>query len=198
VKIEGTRVFDAPRDTVWGVLNDPAQMASLMPGVESFEVKNDRQWVAKVKIPLGLGGLRMSINMDKVEETPPTYAKLAAKGNGVGAIMNMETEFHLDETAEGTSMRWAADVKIGGAVGGMGQRVLQPIINQQVGNVLDALDRQVQAARAGGGELKDAGPPAQTTPSPEPENGESGADEGISPLAKEGYSSDPQGPTQTT
>ncbi len=32
----------------------------------------------------------------------------------------------------------------------MGQRVLQPIINQQVGNVLSALEAEVQAAKTGG------------------------------------------------
>jgi hypothetical protein len=32
----------------------------------------------------------------------------------------------------------------------MGQRVLQPIVNQQVGQVLAALEEQVQAAAAGG------------------------------------------------
>ncbi len=45
-------------------------------------------------------------------------------------------------------MAWEADVKIAGPVGSMGQRVLQPIINQQVGNVLTALDDEVQAEKA--------------------------------------------------
>jgi carbon monoxide dehydrogenase subunit G len=44
-------------------------------------------------------------------------------------------------------MAWEADVKIAGPVGSMGQRVLQPIINQQVGNVLSALENEVQAAK---------------------------------------------------
>ena len=43
-------------------------------------------------------------------------------------------------------MKWAADVKIAGPVGSMGQRVLQPIVNQQVENVLNALERQVEEA----------------------------------------------------
>ena len=47
----------------------------------------------------------------------------------------------------GTSMAWSADVKILGPVGSMGQRVLQPIVNQQVQLVLTALDAQVQAAK---------------------------------------------------
>jgi carbon monoxide dehydrogenase subunit G len=45
-------------------------------------------------------------------------------------------------------MNWQADVRIAGSVGSMGQRVLQPIINQQVGNVLTALDAKVAEALA--------------------------------------------------
>ena len=60
MKIEGTKELSAPRDTVWAVLNDPEQMAKLMPGVEGFDIKDDRHWTAKVKIPLGLGGLRLT------------------------------------------------------------------------------------------------------------------------------------------
>jgi carbon monoxide dehydrogenase subunit G len=45
-------------------------------------------------------------------------------------------------------MAWAADVKIAGPVGSMGQRVLQPIVNQQVQHVLQALDAQVMQALA--------------------------------------------------
>jgi carbon monoxide dehydrogenase subunit G len=44
-------------------------------------------------------------------------------------------------------MHWEAEVRIAGPVGSMGQRVLQPIVNQQVQNVLNALDRQVAAAQ---------------------------------------------------
>jgi carbon monoxide dehydrogenase subunit G len=147
VRVEGTRTFDAPRATVWQVLNDPSRLAKTMPGVESFDIHDDRNWRANVKIPLGLGGLRMSIDFTKMEEREPEFAKLAAKGNGVGAIMNMETAFHLAESASGgTDMKWEADVKIAGPVGSMGQRVLQPIVNQQVGQVLSALDEQVKEA----------------------------------------------------
>jgi carbon monoxide dehydrogenase subunit G len=146
VKVEGTRSFAAPRQTVWDVLNSPEQMAKLMPGVESFDIHDPTHWRANGTIPLGLGGLRMSIDFTKLEEREPEFATLAAKGNGVGAIMNMETAFTLSEESGGTHMKWEADVKIAGPVGSMGQRVLQPIVNQQVNNVLGALDKQVMEA----------------------------------------------------
>ena len=148
MKVEGERQFSASRATVWEVLNDPARMAKTMPGVESFDVQDDRHWRAHVKIPLGMGGLRMSVDFEKTEEREPEFAKLHAKGNGVGAIMNMDTAFHLSEQDGGTHMKWEADVHILGPVASMGQRVLQPIVNQQVTNVLSALDQQVQEASA--------------------------------------------------
>jgi carbon monoxide dehydrogenase subunit G len=146
--VEGERIFAAPRETVWKVLNDPAAMAATMPGVESFDVHDENRWTANVKIPLGLGGLKMKIDMTKTEERSLEFAAMQIKGQGVGAMMNMVTKFELSDAPEGTNMHWSAEVRIAGPVGSMGQRVLQPIVNQQVQHVLGALDQQVQDALA--------------------------------------------------
>jgi len=147
MKVAGERSFTAPRTEVWRVLNDPASMAKTIPGIESFDVQDERHWRANVKIPLGLGGLRMSMDMEKVEEREPEFSRLAIKGNGVGAILSMSTSFNLgDADGGGTKMDWEADVRIAGPVGSMGQRVLQPIVNQQVQHVLTALDEQIKSA----------------------------------------------------
>ena len=148
VKVEGTKEFDAPAQLVWDVLNDPSKMAKLLPGVESFEIQDDRHWTAAVKIPLGMGGLKLNFNFEKLEERPIEYAKLSSKGQGVGAIVAMETQFHLTPDGDRTHMRWEADVRVAGPIGSMGQRVFQPIVNQQVTNVLNALEAQVAEAKA--------------------------------------------------
>jgi carbon monoxide dehydrogenase subunit G len=148
MRVEGEKEFQAPVETVWEVLNDPTRMAKTMPGIESFDIQDDAHWRANVKVPLGLGGLKMSIDFEKTEERENEFAKLHAKGNGVGAIMNMDTAFHLTGDGESTHMKWEADVNILGPVASMGQRVLQPIVNQQVTQVLSALDQQVQDAKA--------------------------------------------------
>ena len=72
-----------------------------MPGVESFDVHDDRRWTANVKIPLGLGGLRMKIDMEKIEEREPEFAKLDVKGTGVGALLSMQTSFELADGGRG-------------------------------------------------------------------------------------------------
>jgi carbon monoxide dehydrogenase subunit G len=188
MNVSGERTFAAPRDAVWRVLNDPAAMAKTMPGVESFDVHDDKRWTANVKIPLGLGGLKMKVDMEKVEEREPEHAALQIKGNGVGAMMSMHTSFDLSVVDGGTAMKWAADVKIAGPVGSMGQRVLQPIVNQQVTHVLSALDREVQnALRTEAEGPKDYGPPADAPPETAPPAGTSGAEEGTSPLEQDAY-----------
>jgi len=177
VIVSGTKELAAPRETVWQVINDPAEMAKLMPGVESFEITDATHWTAKVKVPLGLGGLKMTMNFEKLEEREPEFASMRAKGQGVGALMDMTTSFTLSEAGDGTSMAWEADVKIAGPVGAMGQRVLQPIVNQQVQQVLGALEQRV--AETGGG-------------------GTGGAEQGIHPASPEAYSPEADGPTHST
>jgi len=151
MKVEGERSLAAPRDVVWQVLNDPAEMAALMPGVQSFEIGDERHWKASVQVPLGLGALAMTIAFEKLEERELEFASLRAKGEGVGAMLNMKTSFTLEPVDEGTRMLWKADVSIAGPVGSMGQRVLQPIVKQQVNMVLGALDKRVAAVAAGDG-----------------------------------------------
>jgi uncharacterized protein len=177
VKVSGERSFDAPRPVVWEVLNDPARMAKLMPGIESFDIEDERHWSARVKVSLGLGALPLAFEFEKIEDREPEYARLSAKGKGVGAIVSMDTQFHLSEAGAGTAMKWEADVSIAGPVGSMGQRVLQPIVNQQVGNVLSALEEQV--AEAAGGTS-------------------AGAEEGISSASHDEHSQEPEGPTHPT
>ena len=174
--VSGTKELAAPRETVWEVINEPSEMANLIPGVESFEVHDERHWTAKVKVPLGLGGLKMTMNFEKLEERAPEFASLRAKGQGVGALMDMTTSFTLSEAGEGTSMAWEADVKIAGPVGAMGQRVFQPIVNQQVQQVLGALETRVS----------DAAP------------GEGGTEQDIHTASPEAYEAEPEGPTHST
>jgi hypothetical protein len=74
-------------------------------------------------------------------------------------------------------MRWEADVRIAGPVGSMGQRVLQPIVNQQVQQVLTALEREVLDAAGGRA---------------------AGAEAGVHPASPEVYEAAPEGPTHST
>jgi carbon monoxide dehydrogenase subunit G len=143
MNVEGTREFEASRERVWAIISDPAGMAGLMPGVEGFEVIDPTHWRAKVKVPLGLGGLKMTMDFEQLEERPLEFASMRGKGKGMGAMMDMTTSFTLSGEGDSTHMAWEADVKLAGVLASMGQRVLQPIVNQQVEGIMSALEKQL-------------------------------------------------------
>ncbi len=148
MNVEGTRDFAASRERVWAIISDPAGMAGLMPGVDGFEVIDPTHWRAKVKVPLGLGGLKMTMDFEQLEERPLEFASMRGKGKGMGAMMDMTTSFTLSGEGDSTHMAWEADVTLAGVLGSMGQRVLQPIINQQVEGIMSALEKQLAEGKA--------------------------------------------------
>jgi uncharacterized protein len=143
VRLSGEKTFDAPREEVWRVLVDPESMARTMPGIESFDALDERHWTANVKIPLGPAGLRMKVRFEKVEEREPEFSKLVAQGKGVGSALRMETSFELHEDGSGTQMQWTAEVSLGGPLGGLGSRALRPLVDRQVGKVLEVIEQQL-------------------------------------------------------
>ena len=50
MKVEGVKEFDAPAQVVWDVLMDPSRISQLLPGVEGFEVQDEKHWSANVKV----------------------------------------------------------------------------------------------------------------------------------------------------
>src|SRR4051812_50058695 len=82
MKVTGERRFEAPRETVWEVLNDPAQMAKTMPGVESFDIQDDRHWRADPKGPPRLRGPGLVVDFVKRAGADPGLTKVHTKGDG--------------------------------------------------------------------------------------------------------------------
>jgi carbon monoxide dehydrogenase subunit G len=144
VKRAGSRELAAPAQAVWDVLNRPEVMAGLLPGVESFEVVDDRHWRAKVSVPLGLGSISLGFDFERVDERPIEHARLHGRGTGLGAPVTFDTSFDLEPNGAGTQLRWEAELRVPGA-GAMGERLLQPIFDRQVEDMLVALERQLAA-----------------------------------------------------
>jgi carbon monoxide dehydrogenase subunit G len=146
VIVQGEHRLAAPRAIVWQVVSDPAAVAAATPGVESFEVHDDGRWRANAKVPLGPTGLRLKLDFRREEVRELEYTRVAVKGVGAGAMLDMRTSFTLADDEAGTLMSWEADVRIGGTVGAMGLRILQPVVTQQINGVFEAFDRQVASA----------------------------------------------------
>jgi carbon monoxide dehydrogenase subunit G len=144
VRIEGTRRFDASRERVFRALTDPEEIGELMPGVERVEVSSDDEWVAIVRSPFRRG-FHLQLDMRVTDRRPPAHARLWASGKSFGARLSIDTEFRLSENGSGTEMAWTADIGLGGLLGGLGGRALEPAARRQAERAMDRLQQRVES-----------------------------------------------------
>jgi carbon monoxide dehydrogenase subunit G len=144
VRAEGTKHFAAPRHAVYEAATDPKRFARTVPGVESIEIIDDDHYTVRARIRLGLTSLRMTIQVERREERPPEHARLHGSGRGLGGSIAMDTSFDLSEDGDrGTEMRYVIEIQLGGRIGSLGGRVLQPVFHLHVDHVLRALEREL-------------------------------------------------------
>ena len=145
MRIEGTRRFDAPRETVWDALVDPHLLADFLPGIRELEVADASHWTAVMKLPLSPVSLKLDFEVR--ERRRPDHALLHARGKRLGAGADVASSFALSADGVGTRIEWHADVELTGALRGLGGGALRPIAEQQADRFLDRLDEQIAAAR---------------------------------------------------
>jgi carbon monoxide dehydrogenase subunit G len=125
MKIEGSYEFNAPREKVWQVLQDPQIMAQCLPGCESMIEVGPDQYDANVKVGIAAvkGSYKAKVRI--AEKQAPSHYVLSGEGSGGPGFMQGDLVIDLEENAAGgTTVKYATDAKIGGLIAGVGQRML--------------------------------------------------------------------------
>ena len=149
MRIEGTRTFAAPPETVYAALVDPQLVASTVPGIQEFTVDSPERWHGAVKLPVGP---RIGFRFELAERNAPTHALLVAHGKTLGGGVRVQTSFDLEPAGDGgTLMRYVAEAQLSGLLGRLGDSALKPVGELQVNAVMRAVERHIAARDAAGG-----------------------------------------------
>ena len=125
---------------------DPNQISKCMPDLQKLEVKSQDDFTAVVRAGVSFIKGDFSLHFLTVEKTPPTHAKLTARGSGIGSTIDMETMMDLsDVAAGGTAMKWSADAKIGGRNASVGQRLINGQAEKIIKQLFDCLRTTLEA-----------------------------------------------------
>jgi carbon monoxide dehydrogenase subunit G len=143
VRVEGTREFAAPREDVFRALTDPHLIADSIPLVRNARVESDDRWSAEVRVPVGGRGPRIRVQVDVVDRRAPEHARLQAQGKTLGASVRLTSTFDLAEQDGRTSMRYDAQVSLGGLLGRMPDSTVEPAARRAVEGLLRAVERRV-------------------------------------------------------
>ncbi len=131
MELEGRFTVRAPRDRVWAFFNDPNALASCLSDPHELEVVDPdhiRGWVRS-----GVGFVKGTFTGSAtiVERVPPERARIKAHGSGMGSAVDVEATLELSEAAGETTVRWTADVVLGGTIASVGARLLKGTVDKK-------------------------------------------------------------------
>lgn len=152
MKIQGSNVVAAPVDRVWEAILDPRVLVATIPGCERLEARGDHAY--DMTVTAGVAAIKGTYTgtctlSDLVDRQSLT---MRLSGSGAPGTVDATVAVSFREVEGGTEVSYDADATVGGAVGGVGQRMLTSVSKRMAGeffgNVGDAITSPAPAAPA--------------------------------------------------
>lgn len=140
---DGTFEVNAPRDKLYGLLMDPNQVSSCMPGFKSIAITTPEDYTIDLKVGVAFIKTEVKMHMLVKEAQAPSHAKLV--GNGVSSSGNLDIDVTADLTEQDghTTMKWSADANVSGKLASMGQRMITGQAEKMIKSMFDCLKTKV-------------------------------------------------------
>lgn len=145
MKLDGTYTFNAPRELVWDMLQDPDVLARIMPGCEKLTRVGANEFEGVMVIKVGPVQGSFQGNVQLTDLNPPNTYQLVVNGKGPQGIVEGNGHVHLADSDTGTLMSYTGQVQVSGRIASVGQRLMLSSAKAITGQSLQNLDKQVQA-----------------------------------------------------
>jgi carbon monoxide dehydrogenase subunit G len=172
MKITGTSTLDAPVDQVWDAILDPAVLAVCIPGCSSLTTVGDDRYA--MTVTAGVAAIKGTYDgeVSLADQQAPSALTLKAMGAGAPGTVDADVKVRFEPSdGGGTEVTYDANASVGGAIGGVGQRMLSGVTKKMAGEFFTALDQHIAtggamaapAAEAPAGAPAEAAAPAAGT-----------------------------------
>ena len=144
MKISGSSTLESPVDKVWEAIQDPAVLARCLPGCESLAVIGEDRYA--MSVTAGVAAIKGTYagEVSLSDKVAPTSLTMRASGAGAPGTIDADVKVQLEPSAGGgTDLSYDADASVGGAIGGVGQRMLAGVTKKMAGQFFTALDRDI-------------------------------------------------------
>ncbi|MFZ5851179.1 MAG: SRPBCC domain-containing protein, partial [Actinomycetota bacterium] len=147
MRVTGYGVLHAPPERVWRALTDPAVLARAIPGCQRLAAAGPDAYrlTLQAAAPVVQGSYAGEVRV--AERHPPTSLVLHVEGAGATGTVQAQVTVRLQaDGSDATRVDYAADAVVGGAVAGVGQRLLAAAAQRMAGELLEAVDAALAAA----------------------------------------------------
>ena len=145
MELDGTFTVRAPREKVWSFFMDPSQLSSCVSDPHGFEVVDENHFKGWVKAGIAFvrGTFTGSVTVE--ERVPPERARLTARGSGVGNAIDVGATIELSKSADGTTVRWKANVVLSGMIASVGARLLRGTVDKKTNEFFENARKKLEA-----------------------------------------------------
>jgi carbon monoxide dehydrogenase subunit G len=143
VNLDGSAVLAAPPEQVWSVITDPAVLARTIPGCESLQQVGEDSYTMVVSAGVGAirGKYAGEVRLSDLS-FPKSYVMHASGSGGPGSV-RATVQIALAPSEAGTELTYSADAVVGGAVAGVGQRMITGVAKRMAGQFFTAVDKEL-------------------------------------------------------
>ena len=135
--------MNAPRASVWEVLNDANTLRNLVPGSQSLTRTSDDEFAATMVVGVGPIRARFSGKLEIVERCEPDYNRMRITGDAKqGRISGEATVSAKEITDDKTEVSVDGDVQVSGMLARVGQRMLSGLSQQMMQQFFKDLARE--------------------------------------------------------
>jgi carbon monoxide dehydrogenase subunit G len=144
VKIEGSQPIAAPRPRVYEVLINADTVAKIIPGCERLTPTGDNTY--QVQLRPGLAALSGVYHgtVTLSEQRPPEHLRLTLTSKGSWGFADGDGHLALEEQDGQTLVRYSGELKVGGLIAAVGQRLLDAAARKLMGEFFKNLASQAQ------------------------------------------------------
>lgn len=142
--VAGDFTFRAPRTRVWALLQDPDVLKKAMPGAQRLVATGDGTYEGTIRIGVGpVTAAQWTLAVSLHDREEPARYVMRVDSKGPLGFTRGSASVELVDGADGTTMRYHADLQIGGKVAGIGQRLLDQAAKLLTRQGLEALNREI-------------------------------------------------------
>ncbi len=142
--IESEYLFNADRDAVWEALQDPDILVRALPGTERLERVDGHVYAGEMVVAVGpVTAARFDISVELTNLVPPEAFTMIVGGEGRAGFVDGRADVRLEEHGARCLMRYRADLRVGGRVAAIGQRLLDTVGRNMSHKGLEAVDRMI-------------------------------------------------------
>jgi CO/xanthine dehydrogenase Mo-binding subunit/carbon monoxide dehydrogenase subunit G len=144
VVVEGDFLFRLPRQAVWDALQDPVLLVRALPGGIKLDRTGESSYDGRMKVGVGpVTAAEFAVRVTLVDLDPPARFGMVVDSRGGLGFTRGSAQVGLTDGADGTTMRYRAELQIGGRIAGVGQRLLDTAARVITRQGLEVLHREL-------------------------------------------------------